>query len=172
MRPAPSAPTLSGDFTWSASLREAGLLLLIALVATAGSWFLRGDRLPLTADPVVYELEIEAPLMEISEALARYDEGDYLFVDARTRTGEDFQTIPGAFLIQESSFSDDLLRYFDFMTPEDNLIIFGDGNLLQVSNTATLLKDRGYPNLFILKGGLTAWRRAGGEIAERKEAGS
>jgi rhodanese-related sulfurtransferase len=163
-----STHSAGAEGKWSAALREAGLLLLIALAATAASWMLRSDGLPLTADPVAYELELPAPLTEIGEALARYEEGDFLFVDTRPRTGEDFDTIPGAFLIQESSFDDDLLSYFDFMTPEDHLILFGDGDLLQVSSIATRLLDRGYPNLLILKGGLSAWRGAGGEISQRK----
>lgn len=155
------------DFKWPATLREAGLVLAFALVVTAITWLVRSDGLPLVADPVTYELELAAPLTGIEEALALYDEGDYFFVDTRSRTGEDFQTIPGAFLIQEGSFDDDLLEYFDIMTPEDHFILFGDGNLSQVSNIATRMKDRGYPNLFILKGGLAAWRTAGGEISHR-----
>ena len=167
MSPKVSPPVAQTDFKWSATLREAGLVLVIALVITAISWFVRSDGLPLVADPVSYELELAAPLAGIQEALAWYDEGDYFFVDTRSRTGEDYQTIPGAFLIQESSFDDDILAYFDFMTPEDHFILFGDGNLFQVSNIATRMKDRGYLNLFILKGGLSAWRHAGGEISQR-----
>jgi hypothetical protein len=164
-----SAPhSAAAGFKWSVALREAGLLLLGALAVTAVSWLLRSDGLPLTADPVVYELELPAPVIGIQEALARYDEGEYLFVDTRTRTGEDFETIPGAFLIQESTFDDDLLRYFDFMTPTDHFILFGDGDLLQIASIATRFLDRGYPHLLILKGGLSAWRRAGGEISQRK----
>jgi rhodanese-related sulfurtransferase len=160
-------PTTTVENRWSASLREAGLLLAFALLATAVSWLLRSDPLPLAADPVVYELELDAPLATIAEALVLYDEGDFIFVDTRPRTEGEFQTIPGAFFIRESTFDDDLLEHFDFMTPEDHFILFGDGDLFPVSNIAARLKDRGYPNLFILKGGLAAWRKAGGEISHR-----
>jgi len=34
------------------------------------------------------------------------------------------------------------------------------------------MKERGYENLFILKGGLAAWRAAGGEISMRTGDGS
>lgn len=165
-------PPKAAKFTWSASLREAGLVLLFAMVVTGVSWLVRSDGLPLTADPVVYELELAAPLTSVEEALALYEEGDYFFVDTRPRTGADYQTIPGAFLIQESGFDDDLLEYFEFMTPEDHFILFGDGNLFQVSNIATRMMDRGYLNLLILKGGLAAWRQAGGEISQRSGDGS
>lgn len=160
------------NFTWSASLREAGLLMLVAVVATGLSWFLRSDGLPLRADPVAYELELSAPLVGIEEALVLFEEGDFLFIDTRPRAQGDFQTIPGAFFIREDSFDDDLLEYFDFMTTEDTFILFGDGDLFTVSNLATMLQDRDYTNLFILKGGLTAWEKAGGDISLRSGGGS
>ena len=142
-------------------------MLLFALAATAVSWLLRSDSLPFLADPVGYEVELAAPLTGIEEALVLYDEGEYLFVDTRPRTDGKFQTIPGAFFIHEASFDDDLLEYFDFMTPDDHFILFGDGDLFQVSNVAARMKNRGYHNLFILRGGLAAWLRAGGEMSHR-----
>ncbi len=155
------------EINWSASFREAGLLLLFAVVVTSATWYLRDDGLPFAADAVGYELELEAPLASTKEALALYEEGDYLFVDTRSATDGAFQTIPGAFFIREATFDDDLLEYFDFMTTEDHFILFGDGNLFPVSNIAARMKDRGYENLFILKGGLEAWLQSGGEISRR-----
>ena len=162
----PHSPANAG-FKWSASLKEAGLLLMLACAATAVSWIWRSDGLPLTADPVAYELELSAPLTGIEEALTLYDEGEFFFVDTRGAPEGEFQTIPGAFFIRQESFDDDLLKYFDIITPEDHFILFGDGDLLPVSSIAARMKDRGYPNLFILKGGLASWRQAGGEISRR-----
>jgi len=165
LAPTPS-PVPTG--TWRpASFKEAGLLLLVAVLATGVSWFLRSDGLSLTADPTGYELELDAPLIQIDQALALYDEGEYLFVDARSFVEVEFQTIPGAFFIREDTFDDDLLGYFDFMGPDDHFILFGDGNLLPISNIAARMKERGYENVFILKGGLAAWSAAGGEISHR-----
>lgn len=141
--------------------------MLVAVVATSVSWILRSDGLPFTADPTGYELELAAPLTGIDEALALYEEGDYFFVDTRPGVEGDFQTIPGAFFIRAESFDDDILANFDFMTPEDHFILFGDGDLLPVSTIASRMMDRGYPNLLILKGGLAAWRKAGGDISQR-----
>ena len=53
------------------------------------------------------------------------------------------------------------------MTREDHFVLFGDGSLLPVSNIAARMKDRGFENLLILEGGLTAWSRASGEISNR-----
>ena len=159
---------------WSTSLREAGLLLVVAMVATAGWWLSGDERLPLRADPAFYELELAAPLLTLAEARAYYDEGAHLFVDTREESGG--ETIPGAIFIREASFDDDLLANFDFLFPEDELILFGDGNLSRTSNVAARLVSRGYVNVRILQGGLAGWRAAGGEISEvtdtAKEAGS
>lgn len=154
-------------FSWSASLREAALLLAVAIAVTAVSWLVRPDGLSLQADPMTYELELAAPLVGTEDALLLYDEGIHLFIDSRPRPAGEFDTVPGAIFISEATFDDDLLEYFDFMTPEDYLILFGDGDLFPVSNLATRFKDRGYTNLLILKGGLDAWRKAGGEISHR-----
>jgi rhodanese-related sulfurtransferase len=148
---------------WPASLQEAGILLIVALLA-AGAWWARSpERLPLRADPAVYELELAAPLVDAAEARVFYDEGVHLFIDTRAqRTGE---TIPGSLLIREATFDDDLLAHFDFMLPEDPLILFGDGDLSRTSNVAGRLQQRGFENLHILAGGLSAWKKAGGETS-------
>ena len=150
------------DFHWSASLKEAGLLLLISILATWGWWLHGDDRLPLRAEATYYELEIEAPLKTIEAALAAYDEGQQLFVDTRRQVTV---TIPGSFFIREDTFDDDLLENFDFMLPEDELILFGDGNLAAASNIAGRLHKRGFDHVTILKGGLSAWEKAGGEVS-------
>ena len=151
------------EFTWLASFREAGLVLLVSILATGAWWARTPDRLPLQVDATVYELELEAPLLTVPEALVLYDEGMHLFVDTRTDAGA--ETIPGAFSIRDATFDDDLLDNFDFMLPEDEFILFGNGNLTLTSNIAGRLIERGYNNIVILKGGLSAWKKAGGETS-------
>jgi hypothetical protein len=163
----PATRPASASFSWSASLKEAGQLLLVAVILMTATWILRSDGLSLKADPTGYELELAAPLASIEEALALYDAGDHFFVDTRPALQGDFQTIPGALFIRAETFDDDILANFDIMTPEDHFILFGDGDLLPVSTIAARMITRGYPNLVILKGGLSAWRRAGGEISQR-----
>jgi rhodanese-related sulfurtransferase len=163
MNPSDSAPRST---SWQpASLKEAGLLLLFCLAATAGSWALRPDGLSLRADPTVYQLELAAPLVSLDEALALFEEGDHLFIDTRSEDVAATGIIAGAFFIRESSFDDDLYELFDIMLPEDGLVLYGDGNLSAVSNLATLLLERGYTNLLILESGIAAWQAAGGDVS-------
>ncbi len=146
------------------SLLEAGVLLAFALAATAISWALRSDRLPLRADPTFYRLELDAPLIDPAAAIELYRQGQYLFIDTRPVPEDSLASIPGALPVREQSFDDDLLAVFDFMHPEDPLILFGDGNLLTVSNISARLKARGYTHIQILRGGLRAWVQAQGPV--------
>lgn len=147
------------------ALRQAGALLLVSIVAASTLWALRGDRLELSADPAVYELEISVPLVEPDEALAIYDEGLRVFIDTRDDddTGE---IIPGSFHIRAASFEDDLWEAGEFVYPEDPVLLYGSGDLASVSLVADLLLARGFEDVLILRGGLSAWRAAGGEISE------
>ena len=160
---AANAPDPGRDSGWSVSLREAGLILLLSLVLTGAWWLRAAERLPLRADPTVYQLELAAPLLDTARALEYYDEGVHLFVD--TRAAGITATIPGSLFIREASFDDDLVENFDFIFPEDQFILFGDGNLTRTSNVAARLLERGYENLTILQGGLDGWRQAGGEVS-------
>lgn len=160
------------DRGWSRILREAGVLLLATLVVTAVSWSLRSDRLPLRANPAVYELELAAPLVQPAAALALYDEGEVLFADTRTDPGSG-AIIPGAFPLRPDTLDDDLLAVFDFLESETPLLLYGDGSLVVTSGVAARLIERGYADVRILAGGMAAWRKAGGEVRlNDAEAGS
>lgn len=147
--------------SWMQALR----LLLVAIVLASAGWMLRPDPLPFVADPLTYELEVSAPLIELGEAFLLFDEGNHLFIDTRSMAGPEVETIAGSFLIREASFDDDLLRLMDDFFPEDPVVLFGDGNLMGVSNVAAKLQERGYESVSILRSGLQAWRDGGGDIS-------
>ncbi|RKZ18241.1 hypothetical protein DRQ50_04175 [bacterium] len=148
---------------WPHILREAAVLVAIALVVTAVSWGLRGDRLPLRADATVYELELAAPLVPAVEALALYDEGEILFADTRSAP-DGGMVIPGTFPLRQDTLDDDLLAMFDFLDAKTPLLLYGDGSLLETSGVAARLVERGYTDVRILDGGLSAWQEAGGDV--------
>jgi rhodanese-related sulfurtransferase len=145
-----------------ASLGEAGAVLLVAVAAAALLWIVRPDRLSLRADPQYYVSDLAAPLVTVAEARELYEAGSHAFVD--TRPGAAAGGIPGAFRVREDSFADDLYEQRDFLFPEDPLILYGDGNIQQVSAIAARLQERGFADVQILRGGLSAWRAAGGPV--------
>ncbi|MDP2093102.1 MAG: TSUP family transporter, partial [Hydrogenophaga sp.] len=63
--------------------------------------------------------------------------------------------------VRPDAFDDDLLALLDIITPEDRLVLYGDGNLAVANNVAARLGQRGYANVELLRGGLAAWREPG-----------
>ncbi len=154
----------------SAAVRQALLLLALSAALATGRWAFVGERLPLMADAADYELELAAPLIDVAQARRYYDEGVHLFIDTRASGPGIADSVPGAFVIRPGSFDDDMLALLDIIVPEDRLILFGDGSLALANNVASRLLQRGYPNVELLKGGLGAWRAAGGPLSPRREA--
>jgi rhodanese-related sulfurtransferase len=145
-------------------LKEAVLLLVLAALLTAASWLVRDPRPAWTADPAVYQLELVAPALEVPEALLLFNEGVHLFIDTRPGDPGERPTVAGAFVIREAAFDDDLLALFDDLYPEDPVVVFGGGDMVGANNVAGRLLGRGFTDVQILKGGLSAWDRAGGLV--------
>jgi len=155
-------------YSSTSAWREGLLLLGLTLVLAAGAWIVRTPRLPLTADLSLYELELGAPVMQPAEAILAYVGNTHMFVDTRT-TAIDRRSIPGSLNLRPESFDDDLREIYDFIVPEDPLILYGDGNLILISNVAVKLQERGFFNVTILVGDLNAWQDAGGDLTPLTE---
>lgn len=150
-----------------AAARQALLLLALSAALAAARWAAWPPRLPLVADAADYELDLSAPLVDVETARHHYDAGLHLFIDTREAGPEAADAVPGAFTVRPGSFDDDMLALLDIIVPEDRLVLYGDGNLAQANNVAARLVQRGYANVELLKGGLAAWRAAGGPVSAR-----
>lgn len=154
------------DAVIARALRETLLIGGVSVLLAGALWLARADRLPLRAEAEVYELELAAPLISIEEAKAIFTAGTHLFVDDREDpTGGG---ISGAFHIRPSAFDADLAAVRDFIYPEDKLVLFDDGTMQTANAAAVRFLERGYLNVSILKGGLPAWRAAGGPSEEEE----
>jgi len=193
MSPRPATAGARDRRTWPA-WRESVALLALAAALAAAAWLARSPRLPLRADEVVYAQELGYPLIDPAEAVALYRDNLALIVDTRAgdegagagdpgRPGDSAaaggaaaaagaplrpgrERVPGALVIREATFDDDLLALHDFLTPEDRLVLHGDGNLQVLAAVAARLARRGYTNLVLMRGDLDAWRAAGGPLRE------
>lgn len=149
----------------SRPIPEALKVLAAAIVIGLVTWMLRPDRLPLYADPEFYTLDLPAPVVSVNTAREGFDGGLWLFVDTRPTASEGYNdNIPGAFVIRAASFDTDLEAVLDFVFPEDTLVLYGDDSPVPVGDVAARFLARGYQDVHILRGGLPAWRRAGGPI--------
>lgn len=153
-----------------AAARQALLLLALSAALATARWAAWPPRLPLVADAADYELDLSAPLVDVATARRHYDAGLHLFIDTREEGPEAAEAVPGAFTVRPGSFDDDMLALLDIIVPEDQLVLYGDGNLAQANNVAARLVQRGYANVELLKGGLSAWRAAGGPVSPRQPA--
>jgi rhodanese-related sulfurtransferase len=152
------------------ALRQSLLLLGISVAAAAVSWAVRGDRLPLLADPEVYALDLSVPLVSVAEARDHFEAGSHYFVDTRAGDPTGRAVIPGSFTIRELELAADLEAVMDFLYPEDPLVLYGADLPLPVDAVAARLADLGYENLVILQGGIAAWREAGGPLSGEEAA--
>lgn len=152
--------------TRTATLRQAGLLLGLAVLLAAGAWALQGgDRLPLAASAAAYRQDLAAPVITIEQALELYRAGEHVFIDTRAGEFDATPHVPGSFPLRLETLGDDLRQAGSFIYPGDPLVLYGSGNLLHVSAVAARLKESGYGNLSIMAGGVPAWSRAGGPLS-------
>lgn len=142
-------------------VKQALVLLMIALVLAGILWLVHPEGLPLRADAEFYALDLSAPLVSVAEARESYETGTHYFVDTRAGAPEGRISIPGSFVIREHSLADDLAEVIDFLYPEDPVILYGNGGPLLVDAVAARMQDRGFTDVTILQGGLQAWRDAG-----------
>jgi rhodanese-related sulfurtransferase len=151
-----------------AAPREALFLLGLALLLAVAAWAIRIPRLPLRVDARTYRLELGFPVLSPTAALALYQAGEHLFIDLRAVDPAVTPHIPGSFAVREASFADDLLAAHEFLGPQEKVILCGDGNLPAAAAMAARLRDRGYGDISLLEGDLSAWRRAGGSVSGGK----
>ena len=142
--------------------RELGILLLISLAVSILAWAINPDRLPLKADIASYELGVNFDLVNAVDAVQMLNDNAVVLVDIRS--GEPEIRLPGAFPVRQESFDDDFRDLFDFILPEDKLLLVGNGDLMSLSAIAERISERGYKNLVLMRGDISAWERAGGEV--------
>jgi 3-mercaptopyruvate sulfurtransferase SseA len=152
------------------AVEQAGWLLAAAIACAGVAWAARTPRLPLRADPAIYAIDLQFPVLPPERALALYQANGALFVDARPADRPAggalaAQHVPGALTIRAATFDDDLLAVHDFIAPSDALVLYGDGNLLELSAIASRLKARGFEDVRLMAGDLAAWKRAGGPVS-------
>lgn len=126
------------------------------------AWAVNPDRLPLKADISSYELEINFDLVNAVDAVQMLNDNAAVLVDVRS--GELELQLPGSFPVRQESFDDDFRDLFDFILPEDKLLLVGNGDLMILSAIAERISERGYKNLVLMRDDISAWQHAGGEV--------
>lgn len=87
-----------------------------------------------------------------------------VWLDARNRIEYEQDHIPGALLLNQDEWD---LLFFEFLgtwDPDQKVIVYCGGKRCQLSTQVAerLREELGSENIFVLKGGWSAWRNRGG----------
>lgn len=105
-------------------------------------------------------------LINTEEAWALFEQGQYLFLDARSEKDYQHSHIPGAFSVPHSAMGEYLQGLQGILTPEQPIIAYCSG--LECDESLLLaieLKRMGITNVVLYAGGFQKWVQAGHPVA-------
>lgn len=141
------------------AIRQALILLLLAVAAAWGThaWHPRSPALYLVQEPL---RDDEVSMQAIQERW----KGDVLWIDARIQEQFDAGHVPGALLLNEQKFDEQLFGHLDTLQANTKpVIIYCSAAKCEASRHVLERLKQTLPveNVFVLKGGWQAWKVAG-----------
>ena len=140
------------------ALVQAALLLAASALAALATqaWHPRAPALYLTEEPL---RDDEVSMQVISERF-----GDtVLWIDARPQEQFDEEHVPGALLLNEQKFDEQVLENLDrLQLNRDPVVVYCSAQKCEASRKVMMkLKEMGFvQEAFVLKGGWPAWKAA------------
>jgi len=105
--------------------------------------------------------------LTLSAAKALFDKRSACFVDARSEYSYYTSHIKGARSLSDSRFDEQFADFRQKITTGTFLVVYCIGpNCGKARNVAEKLKKKGYRNIKVFSGGLTAWSQAGFPMEE------
>ncbi|MDZ4404862.1 rhodanese-like domain-containing protein [Prosthecobacter sp.] len=140
------------------SIRQAFILLLLASAAAwaTHAWHPRAPALYLVEEPLRND---EVSMQVIQERW----KGDVLWIDARIQEQYDAAHIPGALLLNEQGFEQQLFNYLDGLQVNTKpIVVYCSAAKCDASRKVLERLKQMLPieNAFVLKGGWKAWESA------------
>ena len=143
-------------------LKETATLVLCALVPATVSGVLQLQWKPSDLTTPKVEWKKEEPLQEGEIRLATVQMwGDkVLWVDARTQQKFDESHIPGAVLLNEDDWDTQVPLFLNEWEPENAVVVYCDSATCDASHSVRkrLTEELQIPNVYVLKGGWSAWQ--------------
>jgi|UniRef100_UPI00378411AD rhodanese-related sulfurtransferase len=142
-----------------ATIRQALILFLLAVAAAWGThtWHPRAPAFYLVQEPLRDD--------EVSmQAIQGRWKGDVLWIDARIQEQFDAGHVPGALLLNEQKFDEQLFGHLDTLQANTKpIIIYCSAAKCEASRHVLERLKQTLPveNVFVLKGGWQAWKAAG-----------
>jgi rhodanese-related sulfurtransferase len=144
-----------------ASAVKQAVIISIAVVAVGlGFNALRKDGIPLIAGAETFRVQTEAEFMKVENAYRLFDDGDAIFVDARAPLVFSAERIEGALNVPPAGPE---LEAAGWLSGTESTVICyaSEKSQRQAGVVADKLIDMGAGRVFVLYGGLEAWKAAG-----------
>ena len=139
-------------------LRQAVWLIIASVLCGFLFNFFNKDKLPLVAEPSVSS-RTDPRAIDIFKAREIFNEGNAIFIDARTQADYERGHIPGALNIYAMDFKSQAEEILKDIPYETMFIVYCDGEGCELSQS--LAKDMelsGYQNIRILYAGWKSWK--------------
>lgn len=139
-------------------------------IALVGEWDTTRGVVSAVArnNPVVHDIEID----NVELAKKMFDEGQSVFVDARSTEAFNEGHIRGAISLPIASFDDNIEYFFETHPFSTHIITYCSGRECQDSHEmAQLLMEIGYSNVSVFIDGYPAWKENGYPIENTAGAG-
>ena len=157
----------------ASSIRQAILLLVLALLAGAAANAIRPDTLPWIEDWSAKRMaELgQGGSVDAKQAIPLLDREDVLFVDARGRAQFLEGHVPGALHIPYDPFSPSAAQGVQALPRERWLVIYCSSLTCdKASEMAETLRMEGFEDVLVMPGGWQAWLEAQGPVARQMDA--
>ena len=140
------------------AIRQAAVLIFLAATAACATyaWHPRAPALYLVQEPL---RDDEVSMQVIEERW----QGRVLWIDARIQEQYDAEHVPGALLLNEQHFEEQLFSYLDILQANSKpIILYCNAAKCDASRKILerLKQTQPIENAFVLKGGWNAWKEA------------
>lgn len=144
----------------TSAVKQAVIISIGVVVVGLGFNMLRRDGIPLVADAETFRVQTEAEFMKVDNARQLFEEGAAIFVDARDPQIYSIERIEGALSIPPTGPELDAATWLS--GTESSVICYAsEASQRQAGVVADKLIAIGTEKVFILYGGLEAWKAAG-----------
>jgi len=142
------------------AVKQAVIISIVVVAVGLGFNALRENGIPLIADAETFRVQTEAEFMKVDNAWRLFEQGSAVFVDARDPRVFSVERIEGAVSIPPVGPE---LENAGWLAGSGSIIICyaSEESQGQAGIVADKLIDMGAGEVFVLYGGLEAWKTAG-----------
>lgn|GEM_PF-2016740 len=142
------------------AVKEAVIIVIIVVIVAMVVNRARDEGIPLIADAETFRVQTNAEFLVAGDARAYFDDGSGIFLDAREERLFAAEHIEGALNVPSTGGGVDEMAY---MVPADPVLICysAESTEREAGVIADKLLELGFTRVYVLHGGLEAWKAEG-----------